>query len=85
MFLHRCVSHSVHSRGVYPSMHWVRHPPGHIPPWAGTPGQTPPQADTPLLPSACWDTHLLPSASWDTHPLPATAVDGMHPTGQHSC
>ena len=37
MFLRMSVSHSVHMRGVYPSMHWGRHPPGRHPP-----GQTPP-------------------------------------------
>ena len=42
MFLHLCVSHSVHG-GVYPSMHWGKHPLGkHIPACTGadTPGHT---------------------------------------------
>ena len=43
------VCHSVH-RGVYPSMHWDRHPPGrHIPACTGAdnpPGKHTPRADT---------------------------------------
>ena len=65
-------------RGVYPSMHWRRHPPpSDTPTWADTPldrhplGRHPPWADTPLI----------------RHPHPqqtATAADGTHPTGMHS-
>ena len=48
-----CIPACTGQTGVYPSMHWGRHPPGR-PPWADItrlgrhpPGQTPPQADTP--------------------------------------
>ena len=65
--------------GVYPSMHWGRHPPaqcmlGYIP-----------------LPSACWDTPPPPRGQADTRPGQTppppkdTAADGTHPTGMHSC
>ena len=73
MFLHLSVSHSVH-RGMYPRMHWGRHPLGrHIPVCTG--------ADIPLL-----GRHIPACTGVDTPPPPtATAEDGTHPTGMHSC
>ena len=68
MFLHLSVSHSVH-RGVYPSMHWGRHP---------LPGR-----HHPLCPVHA-GIHPLPSACWDNPPA-TTAADGTHPTRMHTC
>ena len=68
MFLHLSVSHSV-QRGVYPSMHWGRHPLGiHIPVCTG--------ADTPradISQYALWQTppgQTYPSMYWGRHPPP---------------
>ena len=46
MLLHLSVSHSVHGRGVYPSMHW-----------ADTSWQTPPCGQTPRRPGLPLDRH----------------------------
>ena len=76
MFSQAYVKNSIHGgRGVYPSIHWGRHPPPqvdtplgrHPPPWAGTPEQTPLWADTPRADTPC--------------PVHA----GTHPTEMHSC
>ena len=86
----RCLS--VHSRGVYPSIQWGRHPRDQrqtTPPGRHTPPVRHPSGRHPLL-SACWDTHTpLPSACWDT---PAQCMlgysqqaGGTHPAGMHSC
>ena len=98
MFLHLSVSHSVH-RGVYPSMHWGRRPPGrHIPACTGadTPRGRHPlgrrlQADTPRqTPPKQTPPGRHPPGRHPPgrHPHPgqmATAADGTHPTGMHSC
>ena len=54
-------------------------PPGRLPPGQTPPGQKPPWADTPS-----WQT-LLSGRHPLVHPPMPTAVDGMHPTGMHSC
>ena len=77
--------------GVYPSIHWGRHPLGrhlpgrHPPPSACWDTHTPAQCIHTIhsLPSACWDTHTLPSACWDTHPLPSACWD-THPCPVHA-
>ena len=75
------VSQHALGRGMYPSMHWVRHPPGQIPPGQTHPGQTPP-APTPPRTEPPWaDTPSLA----DTPTPTATAAEGTHPTGMHSC
>ena len=68
------VSRSVHREGVYPSMHWGKHPP--------PPGQTHPSMHWDRPPMADISQHAL----GQTPPTPtATAEDGTHHTGMHSC
>ena len=66
--------------GVYPSMHWGRHPP-----WTDTPRQTPPWIDTPLAkhprantPRQCMLVYTPPAQCMLGYPPPpaATASDG---------
>ena len=76
MFLHLSVSHSVHKGGVYVSGSgrvgvclWVQV-------WGVT---SPPGIDIPLV------RHIPFLGRHPPPPETATAVDGMHPTGMHSC
>ena len=70
MFSHLSVSHSVHSGGVYSSMHWADTPWQTPPEQTHPPGQTPP----PLGRYPLWtDTHIL-----GRHPLPASHDSGRY-------
>ena len=56
--------------GVYPSMHWGRHPQGQTPtPWADTTRGRHPLGKIPP-PNACWDTHLPAQCILGYTPLP---------------
>ena len=72
------VCHSVYGGGVYPSMHWGRHPPlaDTFPLGRHPPGQTPLGRHPPPCP-----VH----AGIPPRPPAASAADGTHPTGMHSC
>ena len=77
--------------GVYPSMHWGRHPPGQTPP-----GRHPPGIDTPLAKHPRANNPQAVHAGIHT-PCPMHAGIppspsghcigryGTHPTGMHSC
>ena len=58
MFSEACVKNSLH-RGLYPSMHWRRHPSGQslLSPRAGTPGAGTPLAGTPPCRYTPWQVH----------------------------
>ena len=72
--------------GVYPSMHWGRHPLGRQLPGQTPPGQTPaPPGRHLLLPPADTTPPHPVHAGIHAPPPAATAADGRHPTGMHSC
>ena len=78
-----CQSFCSQGRGLYPGMHWGRHPPGQTPsPLGQTPsplGQTPlPCADHPWA-----DTFHLGRPPPDRHP--SIPPQPLQPTGMHYC
>ena len=96
MFSQTCVKNSVHRgcvctgadtpwcpQGVYPSMHWGRHP------RVDTLRQTPPGRHLPLGRHPLGQTPLWADTFLGRHPPTpketATAADGTHPTAMHSC